>query len=336
MHAPLPNGPAPAALPFAAADAGALGGAGPPPAPADRVLAGLVAHGHGREACGAFLGLDDAAVMNRVVALGLATPGDRPLRLGGCPRAWLLPDIRRLVDLWCRNLPGTRIAGLLGRGASAVYRKARWLGLFRRPRSALLRDPPPFPGIDGPTPAPAPRLDAPSPPPPGRDKQKPWGAGETGRLRDLGRQGYSNAEIGGLLGRPQGAVAGKFRRLGVRRPRGVVWTAALLDQVAARYFALQRHAGIARDLGIPHPAGSRGGGAVKDIVHRLQLPARPGLPLIDHHDPALAERFAWAFKGWRRKICPLTRRPFWTDRPAAEAFSRAGKRLDAYRSATCC
>lgn len=334
MHAPLPSGPVPAALPFASTVSGAVS---PSTSAADRALAGLVAKGHGREACGAFLGLDDAPLMERVVALGLPTPGDRPLRLGFCPRAWSLTDIRRLVDLWCRNLPGIRIAGLLGRGASAVYRKARWLGLFRRPRSALLRDLPPlFPGLDDPAPALPPRLVAPPPPPPGRDRQQPWGAAEVERMLDLARQEYSSAEIGGLLGRPKGAVTGKFRRLGVRRPRGVVWTVELLDEVAARYFALQRHAGIARDMGIPHAAGSRGGGAVKDIIQRLQLPARPGLPLVDHHDPALAERFAWAFDGWRRKLCPLTRRPFWTNRPAAEVFSRAGKRLDAYRSAGFC
>src|SRR5689334_4030930 len=42
--------------------------------PRDRALAGLIARGHGREACCAFLGLDEAALLERVVALGLPTP----------------------------------------------------------------------------------------------------------------------------------------------------------------------------------------------------------------------------------------------------------------------
>ena len=121
--------------------------------PQDRALAGLIAKGHGRDACAAFLGLTDAALMGRVVALGLPTAGDRALRLGTGAKAWSLPDIRRLVDLWCGNLPGSRIAGLLGRSAGGVYAKARWLGLFKRPRAALLRDPPPSTGFDAPEPA---------------------------------------------------------------------------------------------------------------------------------------------------------------------------------------
>ena len=130
-----------------------FGGANHTPSPTDRALAGLIARGHGREACAAFLGLADAALMARVVSLGLPTPADRPWRPAAGPKAWSLLDIRRLVDLWCRNLPGSRIGALLGRSEGAVHGKARWLGLFKRPRSALLRDLPLFPALDVPAPA---------------------------------------------------------------------------------------------------------------------------------------------------------------------------------------
>lgn len=117
----------------------------------DRALTGLIARGHGREACAAWLGLDDVALMGRVVALGLPTPADAATRTGRGPKAWDVRGVRRLIDLWCRNLPGTTIGGLIGRSASAVYNKARWLGLHRRPRSALLRgEPPPSLLLDAP------------------------------------------------------------------------------------------------------------------------------------------------------------------------------------------
>lgn len=119
---------------------------------ADRALAGLIAKGHGREACAAYLGTTDATLMRRVVALSLPTPADRPARQGHGPKAWTSLDIRRLVDLWCRNLPGSRIAALLGRAPGGVYGKARWLGLPTRPRAALLREAPLFPALDLPEP----------------------------------------------------------------------------------------------------------------------------------------------------------------------------------------
>lgn len=114
----------------------------------DRVLAGLIDQGHGREACAAYLGLSDEQLMSRIVHLDLPTPGDRPMRVGHGSHAWDVAAIRRLIDLWIRDLTTSRIATLLGRSPSGVRSKARWLGLYRRARNSLLDLLPLFPGID--------------------------------------------------------------------------------------------------------------------------------------------------------------------------------------------
>ena len=64
----------------------------------DRVLAGLIARRHGREACVAYLGFSDDALRASVVRLGLWMPVDRPLRLGHGPNAWRIDDVRRLIE----------------------------------------------------------------------------------------------------------------------------------------------------------------------------------------------------------------------------------------------
>lgn len=116
--------------------------------PRERVLSGLIAQGHGREACAAYLGLSDEQLMSRVVHLNLPTPGDCPMRVGHGSHAWDVAAIRRLIDLWIRDLTTSRIATLLGRSPSGVRSKARWLGLYRRARNSLLDLLPLFPGID--------------------------------------------------------------------------------------------------------------------------------------------------------------------------------------------
>ena len=76
------------------------------------------------------------------------------MRQGSGPRSWTLADIRRLIELWGRNLVGVAIGGALNRSASGVYRKARWLGLHRRDRKSLtheLPQPPAEPRASGET-----------------------------------------------------------------------------------------------------------------------------------------------------------------------------------------
>lgn len=117
-------------------------------APHDRVLAGLIAQGHGREACATYLGLTDEALMDRVVRLGLPTPSDRPTRNSTQANAWTVGAIRHLVDAWTRNLASARIAEAVGRSVGSVRYKVRWLGLYRRDRSSLLQVLPLFPALD--------------------------------------------------------------------------------------------------------------------------------------------------------------------------------------------
>ena len=180
------------------------------PARRDRVLAGLIGKDHGLGAIAAYLGLSENAVLERVVAVGLPTPANRPMRLGAGPKAWSLLEIRRLIDLWCRNLPGTRIAGLLGRAAGGVYAKARRLGLFRRPRSALLRGPLPlFPASD------EPRTPEPGPPPGGKRKRRgvEWSVEMEDEVADRWFALQSPGGIGRDMGLSLPTVASKAHRL---------------------------------------------------------------------------------------------------------------------------
>jgi len=121
-------------------------------APADRVLAGLIQQGHGRAACAAYLGQSEDANMARVVHLDLPSPRDVPIRESRGARAWNVDTIRRLIDLWCRNLTAARIGEDVGRSASAIINKARWLGLYQRDRKSLLHALPLFPLLDLPRP----------------------------------------------------------------------------------------------------------------------------------------------------------------------------------------
>lgn len=117
-------------------------------APRDRVLSGLIAQGHGREACAAYLGLTDEQLMSSVVRLDLPTPADRPMRRSSGPNAWDLGAVRKLIDFWIRDLATSRIATLLGRSPSSIRSKARWLGLYKRERLNILEELPLFPDID--------------------------------------------------------------------------------------------------------------------------------------------------------------------------------------------
>jgi hypothetical protein len=54
--------------------------------------------------------------------------------------ALTVTDVRRLIEFWCRNLLCTGISQALNRSVSGVHGKARRLGLYRRERTALMRE----------------------------------------------------------------------------------------------------------------------------------------------------------------------------------------------------
>ncbi|MFC7695066.1 hypothetical protein ACFQY5_41360 [Paeniroseomonas aquatica] len=117
--------------------------------PRDRVLAGLIRQGHGREACAGYLDQTHAQLMDLIVHLDLPAPADRPMRVGRGSHAWDIASVRRLIDLWTCNLTISRIATLLDRSPSGVRNKANWLGLYKRQRNSLLTSLPLFPHLDG-------------------------------------------------------------------------------------------------------------------------------------------------------------------------------------------
>jgi len=106
----------------------------------DRVLAGMIAAGHGIQALCLFLGLTRLALDEHIVRLCLRTPDDRPLRKPG-PKSWSVRDTVRLI-FW-------RLAGVhpeiigqrleVQRSANAVRAKARRLGLPAPARKDLFK-----------------------------------------------------------------------------------------------------------------------------------------------------------------------------------------------------
>ena len=107
----------------------------------DNTLIGLVRKGHGLEAICAFLGLMQIDLLARVYALALTTPHNGSVRRkNGIRNAWQLGEIRQLIELWEQNLSSASISAKLGRSASSIRSKARWLGLWRRRNCDLITD----------------------------------------------------------------------------------------------------------------------------------------------------------------------------------------------------
>ncbi len=104
--------------------------------PFDRVLAGMVAAGHGIEAICLYLGLTRTVLLEHVVRLGLATPHDRPMRKSGA-RGWSVLDTMRLIAWRVAGVHPDTIGARLGRSANAVRAKARRLGLPVSDRKTL-------------------------------------------------------------------------------------------------------------------------------------------------------------------------------------------------------
>ena len=180
------------------ADRDAPGTTVPPAAtPADRILAGLVAAGHPREAIRLYLGLADAELLARVANLGLQAPADRPLRKPGGRNPWQLAEIHRLLELWQCDVHAVTIAEAVGRSPGGVRAKARRLGLYRRDRSALVRELPAAP------PARKPRHQIAWTEPMEADLAERWFANE------------HHTAIGRDMGIPEAAIRSKATRLGL-------------------------------------------------------------------------------------------------------------------------
>jgi hypothetical protein len=105
--------------------------------PLDHVLAGMAAAGFGVEALCLYLGLERHALYERVAALGLGKPCERPIRRHGGKRAWTDGDVRFLISLWVEGVHARSIAERLGRSRGGVWAKARRLGLPARKREYL-------------------------------------------------------------------------------------------------------------------------------------------------------------------------------------------------------
>jgi hypothetical protein len=104
--------------------------------PFDRVLAGMVAAGHGIEAICRYLDLAPDALLEHVVRLGLATPHDRPLRRPG-RWSWSDPDTKRLIAWRVAKVHPETIAAQLRRTTCAVRAKSRRLGIPTPDRKSL-------------------------------------------------------------------------------------------------------------------------------------------------------------------------------------------------------
>ena len=107
--------------------------------PFDHVLAGMVAAGHGLDAICFFLDIAGDALLDRIVALGLATPHDRAMRRPSGKRPWLASDVQHLIRMWISGVRVVSIAGQTGRSPGSVSAKARRLGLPKRDRTKLYR-----------------------------------------------------------------------------------------------------------------------------------------------------------------------------------------------------
>lgn len=105
-------------------------------------LGGMIVAGHGLSAICFLFGVTPDWLLGQVVALGLPTPLDRPLRKTAGRNPWTPEQVQQLVQLWPTNLFATCIAQRIGRTSASVRYKAKWLGLANRKRASLARTAP--------------------------------------------------------------------------------------------------------------------------------------------------------------------------------------------------
>ena len=106
--------------------------------PLVKAMPGLVSAGHSLAVIAFCLGFDAEWVMRQIVALGLRTPNDKPLRRSRSKSPWTPVQMQQLIALWPTNLYATCIADRIGRSAASVRYKAKWLGLPTRDRASLV------------------------------------------------------------------------------------------------------------------------------------------------------------------------------------------------------
>lgn len=105
----------------------------------DPVLAAMIAKGHGLEALQCFLGVTIAFILERVVACGMATPHDHPLRRNTHPRAWPSSDLPPFIECWIANWDVGSMSDTFGRSRGGIYALIRRLGLPGRRRGDIRR-----------------------------------------------------------------------------------------------------------------------------------------------------------------------------------------------------
>jgi hypothetical protein len=302
----------------------------------DCVLAGMVVRGLGIEAICLYLELTQAAMLERVVALGLPTPHDRPLRKPGGRNPWSLLETRRLISWWLDGIHVDNIGERLSRSPGGVRSKARRLGLPRRDRKALVRLVPLVPASSAPTGSPAAasavqpasssdlapseQLRLPAnvlPPPTSSSAVQARSSSPSARaLRDpFEADQKRDRGMHDLLTAPHAAK---------QKPGEQKWTMGELDELARRAWANQHWKAIARDL-------NRTLGSVRSQLSRLQLPRHDRTKLVDKYAPDVVEQNIRA-AGYVRRICQITKRPFWAHRTTGNRYhSREGMRSREYQ-----
>lgn len=110
-----------------------------PHVPNEAVLRGLVERGHGLDAISTFLRVDRETVLDWAITLDLPISQECPVRRSTGPRAWAAGDYFRFIESWLKGWHAASIGEQFGRSASAIWSKARWLGLPRRDRKTVFR-----------------------------------------------------------------------------------------------------------------------------------------------------------------------------------------------------
>jgi hypothetical protein len=107
-------------------------------APLDCLLAGMVAAGLGIEALCLYLDVARTVLFDRLVALGLPMPHDRPLRRAGGRSPWTVADVQQMIGWWTDGVHVRSMSDANRRSRGSIYAKLRRLGLCGRDRKSLI------------------------------------------------------------------------------------------------------------------------------------------------------------------------------------------------------
>ncbi|ACB97390.1 hypothetical protein [Beijerinckia indica] len=103
----------------------------------DLILMGMVGAGLGIEALCLYFDLTRIQLCERLLALDLEMPADKPIRRFAGKNPWSVEDIRHLIRWWSDGIHVKSIAPSLARSENAIRAKARRIGLPRRDRRLL-------------------------------------------------------------------------------------------------------------------------------------------------------------------------------------------------------